>query len=52
VVENPWKNWSYVWLETEEGLHGIGVGTLNDFAKTVESAIPVHTLASPASKVQ
>jgi galactonate dehydratase len=39
VVGNPWKNWLFVRLETDEGLHGTGEGTLNGFARTVEAAI-------------
>ena len=39
VVGNPWKNWLFVRLETDEGLYRIGEGTLNGFAKTVETAI-------------
>lgn len=43
IVGNPWKNWMFVRVETDEGIHGIGEGTLNAFAKTVEAA--VHELA-------
>ncbi|MBA3777894.1 MAG: mandelate racemase/muconate lactonizing enzyme family protein [Chloroflexi bacterium] len=39
LVGNPWKNWLFVRLETDEGVHGIGEGTLNAFSRTVESAI-------------
>jgi len=39
VVGNLWKNWLFVRLETDEGLHGVGEGTLNGFARTVEAAI-------------
>jgi galactonate dehydratase len=39
IVGNPWKNWLFVRLETDEGIHGIGEGTLNAFAKTVEAAV-------------
>lgn len=39
IVGNPWKNWLFVELETDEGITGIGEGTLNAFAKTVEAAI-------------
>ena len=39
IVGNPWKNWLFVRLETEAGLYGIGEGTLNAFARTVEAAI-------------
>ncbi len=44
IVGNPWKNWLFVRLETDQpGLYGIGEGTSNAFAKTVEAA--VHELA-------
>ena len=44
VVGNPWKNWLLVRLDTDEpGLYGVGEGTLNAFARTVEAA--VHELA-------
>jgi|SRR5579884_663101 len=44
IVGNPWKNWLFVRLDTDQpGLHGVGEGTLNAFAKTVEAAI--HELA-------
>ncbi len=39
VVGNPWKNWLFVRLPTDEGLHGIGGDTLNGFARAVEAAI-------------
>lgn len=39
IVGNPWKNWVFTRVETDEGIHGIGEGTLNGFAKTVEAAI-------------
>ncbi len=45
VVGNPWKNWLFVRLDTDvDGLYGIGEGTINGFAKTVETA--VHELAT------
>jgi galactonate dehydratase len=44
IVGNPWKNWLFVRLDTDQdGLYGVGEGTLNAFAKTVEAA--VHELA-------
>ena len=44
IVGNPWKNWLFVRVDTDQpGLYGIGEGTLNAFAKTVEAAI--HELA-------
>jgi galactonate dehydratase len=39
IVGNPWKNWLFVKVHTDQGIHGIGEGTLNGFAKTVEAAI-------------
>ena len=39
IVGNAWKNWVFVRVDTDEGLHGIGEATLNGFAKTVEAAI-------------
>jgi len=44
LVGNPWKNWLFVRLDTDQpGLYGVGEGTLNAFAKTIEAAI--HELA-------
>jgi galactonate dehydratase len=39
LVGNPWKNWLFVKVETDAGVHGIGEGTLGHFSKTVEAAI-------------
>jgi galactonate dehydratase len=39
IVGNPWKNWLFARVSTDEGIHGIGEGTINYFAKTVEAAI-------------
>jgi galactonate dehydratase len=39
LVGNPWKNWVFATVETDEGIHGIGEGSLLCFAKTVETAI-------------
>lgn len=39
IVGNPWKNWLFVTVHTDEGISGLGEGTLNGFAKTVEAAI-------------
>jgi galactonate dehydratase len=45
IVGNPWKNWLFVRLDTDvDGLYGIGEGTINGFARTVETA--VHELAT------
>src|SRR4051812_6218801 len=44
IVGNPWKNWLFIRLDTDQpGLYGVGEGSLNAFAKTVEAA--VHELA-------
>ncbi len=43
IAGNPWKNWIFARVTTDEGLHGVGEGTLNYFARTVETAI--HELA-------
>ena len=39
LVGNPWKNWLFTRIETDEGIHGIGEGTLNAFGATVDAAI-------------
>jgi len=39
IAGNPWKNWLFAKVSTDEGIHGIGEGTLNYFGKTVEAAI-------------
>lgn len=39
VVGNPWKNWVFCTVHTDEGLTGLGEGTLNGFGRTVEAAI-------------
>src|SRR5258706_487632 len=39
IVGNPWKNWVFTRVDTDEGIHGVGEATLNGFAKTVEAAI-------------
>lgn len=39
IAGNPWKNWLFAKVSTDEGIHGVGEGTLNYFGKTVESAI-------------
>jgi galactonate dehydratase len=39
IVGNPWKNWVFAVVETDAGLTGLGEGTLNGLARTVEAAI-------------
>jgi galactonate dehydratase len=44
LVGNPWKNWLFVRVETDEGIYGIGEGSLGQLSKTVEAA--VHEMKS------
>jgi galactonate dehydratase len=39
LVGAQWKNWLFVRVITDEGLIGLGEGTLNGFAGTVQAAI-------------
>ncbi|MBI3694702.1 MAG: mandelate racemase/muconate lactonizing enzyme family protein [Acidobacteria bacterium] len=39
LIGNPWKNWLFTRVSTDEGLHGVGEGTANAFGKTVEAAV-------------
>jgi galactonate dehydratase len=39
LVGNPWKNWLFARVDTDEGIHGVGEGTVNGFSATVETAI-------------
>jgi galactonate dehydratase len=39
IAGNPWKNWMFVVVRTDEGIHGVGEGTLNGFARTTEAAV-------------
>ena len=39
IAGNPWKNWLFTRVSTDEGIHGVGEGTLNYFGHTVEAAI-------------
>ncbi|MBA2546142.1 MAG: mandelate racemase/muconate lactonizing enzyme family protein, partial [Solirubrobacterales bacterium] len=34
-----WKNWLFVRVHTDEGLTGLGEGTLNGFVRTIETAV-------------
>jgi len=43
AVGAGWKNWLFVRVLTDEGIHGIGEATLNGFGRTCEAA--VHELA-------
>lgn len=39
LVGNRWKNWLFVRVDTDEGIHGLGEGTINGFGETVRAAI-------------
>jgi len=39
LVGNPWKNWRVVRVDTDDGVHGGGEGTVNGFSATVQAAI-------------
>jgi galactonate dehydratase len=39
VVGNPWKNWVFALVDTDEGITGLGEGSLNGFGHTVEAGI-------------
>ena len=39
IAGNSWKNWLFAKVSTDEGIHGVGEGTVNYFAKTTEAAI-------------
>ena len=44
TVGAGWKHWLFARVHTDEGLTGIGEGTLNGFVRTIEAAI--HELES------
>ena len=39
TVSAGWKNWLLLRVHTDNGLHGIGEGTLNGFIRTTETAV-------------
>jgi galactonate dehydratase len=39
TVGAEWKNWLFVRVDTDEGLAGVGEGTLNGFVGTIEAAV-------------
>jgi galactonate dehydratase len=39
IAGNPWKNWLFAKVVTDDGIYGVGEGTLNYFGKTVEAAV-------------
>ena len=34
VVTSPWKDWLWLRVATDEGIHGVGEGTVNVFTRT------------------
>jgi len=39
IVGNPWKNWVFVILETDAGMHGLGEATLGLSTRPAEAAL-------------
>jgi galactonate dehydratase len=39
TVGAGWKNWLFVRVETDAGIHGVGEGTLNGFIATTEAGV-------------
>lgn len=39
IVGNPWKNWVFIKLHTDNGIYGIGEATSHRKAKTAETAV-------------
>jgi galactonate dehydratase len=39
TVSAGWKNWLFVTVHTDGGIHGLGEGTLNGFIRTTEAAV-------------
>ena len=39
IAGNPWKNWLFTRVLTDSGIYGIGEGTMNFFARTIETCI-------------
>ena len=39
TVGAGWKNWLFVKVLTDAGIHGIGEGTLNGFIRTTEAGV-------------
>jgi galactonate dehydratase len=39
TVGAGWKNWLFVRVDTDEGVSGVGEGTLNGFVRTIEAAV-------------
>ena len=39
TVGAEWKNWLFVRVDTDAGIHGVGEGTLNGFIRTTEAGV-------------
>ena len=39
MVGNPWKNWLFLRLETDEGTFGVGEASLNGLQRTIETSL-------------
>jgi galactonate dehydratase len=55
VVGNPWKNWVFVRVDTDDGIHGVGEASLNGFARTAQVAVEElseHCVGLDASQVE
>ena len=48
TVGAGWKNWLFVRVHTDDGIHGVGEGTLNGFITTTEAG--VHELEAPRDR--
>lgn len=46
IVGNPWKNWVFIKLHTDDGVYGVGEATSHRKAKTAETAVSVPLPAS------
>ncbi len=39
LIGNSWKDWLWLRVETDEGIDGVGEGTVNVFGQTVQAAV-------------
>ena len=42
IVGNPWKNWVFIKLHTDEGVYGVGEATAHRKAKMFEAGVIEH----------
>ena len=47
TVGNPWKNWIFVIVETDEGITGLGEATEGLSTKPIEAALTESRAALP-----